>query len=361
MRVLVIDRDRAALAHTAGLVRGLDHEVHTASTDVEARDKLGVAIDVVIIDPKTSGVELIRTVREGHRQPYTYVLAISKQQTDAEIRDAYDAGCDGDVHGPVETIDLRARLAVAARIRSAASPAAAAPKAPPKVVAARPAPAGAKPASAAEAVTRSAAWANMAANLAQASATFLTLPGVIAPADHAAPIVFASGILLSSVESELEARVTLGLDHRDATALAMHLFGESSDELAADVLGEIGNIAMGALKTSFSAESFHFTGSLPKRLAPADVAVFGASGQFVESFCVRLADARLHVRIGIASTKNQIIDMMKLREGMVLAKDLFNARGMLVLAGGTRLSSTTADKLQRTLPTGTTVEIAAGT
>jgi hypothetical protein len=177
---------------------------------------------------------------------------------------------------------------------------------------------------------------------------------------NAPPNNLASGIILSNVEHQLELRVALAADSTSANALAMHMFGEAGPGLEADMLGEIANQSMGVLKTAFGRERFSFIGGLPEAISPEGFYQFGATCPHQVSFALVVEGARILVRVGVRSKRNSQVLGTSLVEGMVLAKDVFNARGMLLLAGGTRLSLTAIERLRGSLAPKQLVEVAAG-
>lgn len=70
-------------------------------------------------------------------------------------------------------------------------------------------------------------------------------------------------------------------------------------------------------------------------------------------------DARLVVFAGLRSRANVLVCPPDLREGMVLAKDVLNARGVLLLQGSTRLSATMVERLQGNLTPKHEIEVIA--
>ena len=79
-----------------------------------------------------------------------------------------------------------------------------------------------------------------------------------------------------------------------------------------------------------------------------------------ELFALIVQGKTLLVRVGIRSRRNVLLVPGRLKEGMVLAKDLFNARGILLTRAGTRLSSTMVERLQSTLPNKQPIEVSPG-
>ncbi|MBS2025945.1 MAG: hypothetical protein JST92_26400, partial [Deltaproteobacteria bacterium] len=145
-----------------------------------------------------------------------------------------------------------------------------------------------------------------------------------------------------------------------ARALAVHLFGEAGPELEADMIGEVANICMGTIKQSFSREALAFTSGLPEAIESPKFPLYTASCFRQEAFSLVVNGARLAMRIGVSSRRNVLVTLAQLHEGMVLAKDLYNVKGMLLLASGTRLSTTAVERLSLALQPKQMIEVAMG-
>jgi len=65
-RILIVDDDDATRAITKAIVQAVGHEVETASDGIEALAKLGLGIDLVLLDvvmPGLDGFEVCRRIR----------------------------------------------------------------------------------------------------------------------------------------------------------------------------------------------------------------------------------------------------------------------------------------------------------
>ena len=125
------------------------------------------------------------------------------------------------------------------------------------------------------------------------------------------------------------------------------------------MLGEFANISIGALKTSFGEASLAFTTGLPESVPPQKFSEFAGSCRLQRNFALVMANARVLVRLGVRSKKNLTVAAMSLREGMVVAKDILNGKGALLLRAGTRLSETTVENLRHALGPKSPIEVAA--
>ncbi len=348
MKTLVVFRDAVEAARTGATLRELGHDVDVANERTTACARLLKSLpEVVLIEPNlplADGLAVIKVLR-SITSTYIYVLAASRAMDDDQLRQVYDAGADGEVRA-LAPADLRARFASIqrqlSRPKSVAKPAALMTTATvPKITA------GPDLAAVCDAITA-------------ALGTMVAVPATCEAVDPSASFAHAAVISLADAERELALSVVLAAGAESARALTMHMFGESGDELASDMLNELANIAMGATKTALGTAGYALTGSLPRSIAPGEVPTYGGASQSRETVTVVLANARIQVSVMVASAQNVTLTIDKLREGMVLAKDVFNARGVLVLTAKTRLSETSVVRLRGILPASTRIEIAAG-
>lgn len=288
-------------------------------------------------------VELIAKLRS--LDPKLAIVLMTRDATEPLLIRAYDAGLDADVRLPASATYLHSRLRVLERQHGG-----------PIAVAAKSAPAPVHGGLARFAI--STAWHQASHNIVAAASKFLTL-GVSQAEVTAVTTVPSHGkqIILASAEHQLELRAAIATDLQSARSLAMHLFGSNEDDLALDMLGELANIFMGTLKTSFSEEGLAITGGLPEDVAAELVLRPSVTYKHQESFALMIETARLVVHLGLRSRTNVMRQASALVEGMVLAKDLMNTRGVLLLSGGTRLSASMIEKVKGAVAPNSMVEV----
>jgi hypothetical protein len=177
--------------------------------------------------------------------------------------------------------------------------------------------------------------------------------------DAAPPVEKAASIPLMSGAHGVQIRIAVGADNKSALALAGKLFGPDAKDLVDDMFGEVANVVMGAMKNHFSAEQLAFTGGLPSALPPKELTASATPFAHRHLFAFDIGGARLTMHLGMESKASSAVTVNELREGMVIARDLVNERGMLLLKGGTRLSSTMINKLADLLPARTSVPVMA--
>jgi hypothetical protein len=173
-------------------------------------------------------------------------------------------------------------------------------------------------------------------------------------------IDFAAKLAFVSAARAMEIHVLVGVSASGIASLAEAIVGVPTPpaKVIEDLLREIANTAAGALKRAAPEEEPLTTG-LPECVSvrelraamdrPSARFTCRAKGQAVElAFLVER----------VSSTKT-IVSAANLREGMVLVEDLRNEAGLLLIAGGTRLTSSAADRVARILGTKVQVEVAA--
>lgn len=363
MRILIVAGDDEA-AGLAEALRTGGHDVWTASTDAEA---LGVraerGLDLAIVSAAQQGDGPIASIRALQiTTPRPYVLLLHPSLSDEYIVRALEAGADADLKSPLTPKYLAARLGAVERRSTLPPQSAAMPSFGGLLPAALRPPNGSLRVmpSALESTVRSVTWITAAEQMASAASKFLTLPvgwDVLPGTPPAASI--GACIVLLDAQQQLEMRIAMAADAASARALAVHLFGVEGEDLALDVMTELANILMGTLKTAFSGENLSFTGGLPMEIPVEEVLRPAMPFKFQEAVVFTIADARLVVHLGLRSRANEFLPTARLREGMVVAKDVFSARGMLLLDGGTRLSSHMVERLRAALPAQHSVEVIA--
>lgn len=209
-------------------------------------------------------------------------------------------------------------------------------------------------------VANSRAWNAAPSHIADAAGKFLMLDTTIADAQRGhSPLAYGSRIVMANAEHGLELRIAIGTDVHSGKGLAMHIFGADDTELAADMVGELGNLFMGALKAAFSNEGFGFAAGLPETLPTDQLLRPSITYAHQEAFTLVAGDATLVVHLGVRSRGNQVVWASGLREGMVIATDVHNVRGVMLVGRGARLSQNMIEGLRLVLPQKSAVEVMA--
>lgn len=160
-------------------------------------------------------------------------------------------------------------------------------------------------------------------------------------------------ISLTDVDNELDLELTFFTPAHCAPRIAgMFAGGEpiAEDEVIKDVLLELSNSAMGAVRAAFLSEEFRFAASTPK---PAIAGQIDRLLDRVEAKRVLTFNhdgAVLHAVVAVRHNGKLKVKATALREGMVVTSDVRNDGGLLLVRAGTRLTETTADKIARLVP-----------
>jgi DNA-binding response OmpR family regulator len=119
MRILVADDDRSIRTLLERLLVQWGHEPILTTNGAEAIAALAApdAPTLALLDwimPETSGIDVVRRVREQGRPAYL-ILVTAKLQTD-DVVEALGAGADDYITKPFELAELRARIRVGERV-----------------------------------------------------------------------------------------------------------------------------------------------------------------------------------------------------------------------------------------------------
>lgn len=179
--------------------------------------------------------------------------------------------------------------------------------------------------------------------------TFTRVVGAAHPA-HGSP---GASISLTDVENELLLDLAFFTSGADAHEIAAQFCGDPGlvdDDVKRDVLLELANSGMGAMKAAFLGEEYRFAGSLPRAVAFGDLDKLLAGSEAKRVITLRSEQFLVHVVVTVRHQGRVKIPASQLREGMVLAADVTNEQLVLLARAGTRLTETTAQKLARLVP-----------
>jgi CheY-like chemotaxis protein len=360
MRILVIGQDSNEKKQLMQTLQDDKRTVRVVSDERSALPALQQAGAQLVIVPtdtaSDAALACIRLLHENSRTTKPYFLLAGPNLPNEFLSAAYDGGLDSHVNSPYTAPYLLSRIdAIHRRI----SPNDYKPRvngaAPPSRVNGAAAAGTQGPL---DPVVGAEIWRNAPAEFAGLMSKFLTLATTPGPLrSNNVPLDFACAIHLASSKLEAEIRIAVGADTPSASALAVHMFGPGNESLAEDMVGELANNFMGAMKSGLSALALGFTGGLPESLATECVLRPHDTYQVQQAFQLELADARLVVHVGLRSKGNLFVTPDALKEGMVLAKDLFNQKGLLLVNHGTRLSSNMIERLRGVLAPKQPIEV----
>jgi DNA-binding response OmpR family regulator len=351
------DAGYSNVAHATDMVSALDK---IARNDIRL-----VITDLGLSGTAGSGVDLTRILRGRQQSSYIYVIALTSSGGERQMLECFDAGVDDFMRKPFERLELVSRLRAGERIVElerrlsrkgneleralrridvAAAQRALARAAEPTELTVAP---GATPLQSLAATT---SWRDLEPLLAKVTGEFFQLPFSSVPirADIAAP--FIAEISLSEPTKQLEMGLAAVVDVPTMSALSMHVLGENDQESSQALILELANVLMGALKPAFATHGFAFTGSLPSEGSlDESKKVFDASTTRAR-LAVGSGDWKLELWLRVAEKKNEVVKGRMLREGLVICQDLHDARGMLLIRSGSRLTKTAVERLALLAP-----------
>jgi DNA-binding NarL/FixJ family response regulator len=309
-----------------------------------------------------SGLELIREIRARDAESYVYVIVLTAHPSDPNLRAAFNDGADGFLSKPLDDGEMVARIQAGERIveletslrmksreletalRRIDVAAAQRALAHAAELVKRPAE-GATPL---DALLGTETWQDIGMTLASAIGAFVQLPTAPVPTTSEPEGAFVAEILLAEPAQQLELGLAVLVDPAAMKELALHLLGTDDDlESTHALVLEVGNILMGTLKTTFSAHGFNFTGGIPAevKLEQAREALTGSNVHVKTR--VRAGEAAIELWLRVREKRNTTIRGRLLREGLVLGEDIRDVNGLLLIKSGTRLTSTTAQRLAK--------------
>jgi DNA-binding response OmpR family regulator len=172
----------------------------------------------------------------------------------------------------------------------------------------------------------------------------------VADAPHA--IAVSGAVSLSLAVEQIELQLSIGIEREMIAPLGAALLdGDTSEVILADALRELANVAGGAIKRAAGNDATAMTIGLPTN-ACVENAPNARTWSATTSTGLRLRIAAI-----ARPCKGRAVRRASLREGMVLAGDVRNPAGLLLVAAGTYLTSTTVDALARTLEANALVEV----
>jgi diguanylate cyclase (GGDEF)-like protein len=121
MKILVAEDDPVSCRMLQAFLEKWGYDVVVASEGREALQALqGDNVPrIAILDwmmPEMDGLQLCRSIREGGKEPYTYILLLTARDRKQDIAEAFEAGVDDYLRKPFDANELKARLRAGRRI-----------------------------------------------------------------------------------------------------------------------------------------------------------------------------------------------------------------------------------------------------
>jgi DNA-binding response OmpR family regulator len=172
--------------------------------------------------------------------------------------------------------------------------------------------------------------------------------------------VNASSILLSLPEKATEFRLIIEIERTALEDIGRSVYGETSPGVLIDLLYEMANTVGGTFMRAGIDENVELTTSLPSTFATNEIrATLENADARTSLYLEDPSGGRLAVHLTVRERRNVFVPVSKLREGMVLARDLMSGpSGALLLKAGTRITSSASQRVATILGGDVTVEVA---
>lgn len=297
------------------------------------------ATDVLVTSwplERAEALALLGEIRAA--SPGAHVLLLSPACDPASVAQAYDAGASDHAPAPCDPAELTARIRAASRAGEVCATSGGATRAREQL---RP-------------ITTSASWQHIQQPVGASLGMALgeAFPVAVAPSAPAPDDGLAATITLAEPERGVEVGVGIAVCPRGAVACATRMFGEPMDDPAvlADLVGELSNIVSGAVKDALSRDGLSLVARTPRRQRARDYEASWLAFDEHRVLLVDLGEGALAVRVGLRWRGTCRVRTCALLENMVVAEDVLTTAGALVVARGTRLTSSMAERIARFVP-----------
>jgi CheY-like chemotaxis protein len=346
MRVLLLNDRRG---ERDAMVRALPQGAYQVEAVADEQSALAAicrqAPQVLVFSaPAKGGADLVRRLRGIENSAESYLLAVVEATpTNKELSGLVSAGVHDFMRRPFADAELLERVKAPERLlrwsRSVSKPCAFDFSDPLDVSSLR-------------------AWRNLGQLVAEdlgqmAGQRFTVSKGWPAHLDGTA---VSASIPMSLAGDQLELRLSIIVDTFALAWVREVLLADASasDAATRDALRELANTAGGALKRAALSESVTLTTGLP---------IDDTAGRFPGihncwSLALEGGAGTLAVVGEIRSRANERISAAKLTEGMVVAYDVRNEKGILLVPAGARLTSTSATRLASLLGAKVFIDVA---
>ncbi len=346
MRIVIVDAVRDDRELATRLLSAAGHDVQPAS-DIKGATALieRQTPDVLVLDWATlQAAEFLKRVRAMELSNHIYIVVTSLGRSPADLVNAIAAGADDYMKKPLGKDELVTRVTGIERIRRWAS------RVLEKVT---------HDWSEASSIPELRAWRDadrsFTRDLEVVVGTALSVSTCPNPFEQ---IAMGAEIPLSLAAEGLEVRLAIGLDQASLLRVASMVLGmdDAPPEVMIDVVREFANTAGGAFKRAAVEEGVTLTTGLPCEVL---VESWGKA-KAQQKFTIQSEDGSIKIGVHIEVRSRALVrtTVGQLCEGMVLARDLLNEAGTLLVAAGTRLTQTQIERVARVLSTKSAVEVA---
>jgi chemotaxis protein CheY-P-specific phosphatase CheC len=166
---------------------------------------------------------------------------------------------------------------------------------------------------------------------------------------------------LSVVAEGIDCRLRVGVDAESLEALAQILLGfeGASNEMLADIVREMANVAGGAMVTAADAEGVALAIGVPTTGDP--VRDWSEASGTVQEFALGVTGTAIEFSIRISAHSRELLELTSadLLPGMVVARTVATHDGVELATAGLRLTEATVETIAELLPPTTKVVVLA--
>jgi hypothetical protein len=167
-------------------------------------------------------------------------------------------------------------------------------------------------------------------------------------------------IPLTIAEEQTEVRLTVGVDAASLSKLGEIVLGDAAapEDALRDLLREFANTAGGGFVRAASHEGVRLTSGLPTDVAVGSLSTRKPTAQ--RRFVIGPEDGSIRVTFDLEVLPRALrrVNVGQLVEGMVLARDLHNEGGALLVPAGTRLTSSQIERMNKSVSPRVTFDVA---
>ncbi len=351
-RIVLVDDDPGSAQRLEGMLRNEGLPVWLVSEEEVETTLLqpGASTGVVVAPAKP--LAFIRQLRQNGKLGYVHIVYSSSACRPRDVSHAFEAGVDDFVRKPWQPREVTTRLM--RRFDAIAKAALLHARAVAADVLRREVGLSLE----ALGVTETHTFSDAADVMQEMLNEFIGQPVDVRQGLARKPAVGAL-VKLVDVEREVEVGAAVVADAPNCAALCRAFMGEGLDDdsFFADVMGEVANMVMATLKSSFMVDGFALASGVPQGMSPeaieADLMAYPArkvlfaSGEGFE----------FNVLLGVRLCPPTLKPAEEIVEGMVLAQDLRDPEGDFAARQGTRVTRRLAERIRTWLP-GQSVKVA---
>jgi CheY-like chemotaxis protein len=348
VQVLIVDGNRNDRELASRYLASAGHEVVAVS---DARGATSAAErqtpDVVVLDWQVAGgPAFLDTLRRRGDAVHPYVIAVSSKPSANDLAAAIAGGADDFMRKPLSKDELVIRAGALERIRGwAATLFGGAPPSEPGVTD----------------FVRLQAWREVDQSIARDIGGVLGQTLVPTPGPETPPSsVVAAQIPLMIAAEGTEVRLTVSVDTALLGRLGELCLGDPAapEDTLRDILRELANTSGGGFVRTAGEEGVALTCGLPVDVVAEPDAKRRVTAK--RRFVVAVEDGSLQIafEIEVLPRATRRVNVAQLSEGMVLARDLHNGAGALLVPAGTRLTQSQIERMRRVLATHVTFDVA---